>query len=86
MQGFGDKDILNRLTGNQNDETQPNFIKRKYPKQEREKKKQVARTKVQARKQPEQCRPQGEKGTTKNGTLDQWHETYQQPKELAGKT
>jgi hypothetical protein len=33
LQGFDDKDILNR---NQNDETLPNFIKRKHPKKERE--------------------------------------------------
>jgi hypothetical protein len=37
LQGFDDKDILNRLTGNQNDETLQNFIKRKHPKKEREK-------------------------------------------------
>jgi hypothetical protein len=44
LQGFDDKDILNRLTGNQNDETLQNFIKRKHPKKEREKR-QEARTK-----------------------------------------
>jgi hypothetical protein len=38
LQGFDDKEILNRLTGNQNDETLPNFIKRKHPKKGREKK------------------------------------------------
>jgi hypothetical protein len=37
LQGFDDKDILNRLTGNQNDETLPKFIKRKHPKKGREK-------------------------------------------------
>jgi len=37
LQGFDDKVIHNRLTGNQNDETLPNFIKRKHPKKGREK-------------------------------------------------
>jgi hypothetical protein len=35
LQGFDDKGILNHLTGNQNDETLQNFIKRKHPKKER---------------------------------------------------
>ncbi len=47
-----------------NDETLPNFIKRKG-----EKKKQGARTKDQASKQPKRGGPQGGKGTTKNQTL-----------------
>jgi hypothetical protein len=52
-----------------NDETLPKFIKRK--------KKQGARTKVQASKQPKRGRPQGGKGTTKNQTFHQSHEAYQ---------
>jgi hypothetical protein len=52
-----------------NGETLPNFIKRK--------KKQGARTKVQASKQPKRGRPQGGKGTTKNQTLHQLREAYQ---------
>ncbi len=52
-----------------NDETLPNFIKRKHP-TKGEKNKQRARTKVQAREQPKRGGgPQGEKGTTKNRTL-----------------
>jgi hypothetical protein len=51
-----------------NDETLPNFIKRKHPRKG-EKKKQGARTKVQASKHPKRGRPQGGKGTTKNRTL-----------------
>jgi hypothetical protein len=47
-----------------NDETLPNFAKRKHPRKG-EKKKQRARTKVQARKQPNTSGPQGGKGTTK---------------------
>jgi hypothetical protein len=42
------------------DETLPNFIKRKYPRKG-EKKKQGARTKVQASKQPKRGGPQGGK-------------------------
>jgi hypothetical protein len=41
----------------------PNFIKRKHPRK-CEKKKQGARTKVQASKQPKRDGPQGGKGTT----------------------
>jgi hypothetical protein len=40
-----------------NDETLPNFIKRKHPRK-RERKKQGARTKVQANQQPKRGRPQ----------------------------
>jgi hypothetical protein len=47
-----------------NDETLPNFTKRKHPRKG-EKKKQRARTKVQASKQPNTGGPQGGKGTTK---------------------
>jgi hypothetical protein len=43
----------------------PNFIKRKHPRRG-EKKKQGARTKVQASKQPNKGGPQGGKGTTKS--------------------
>jgi hypothetical protein len=43
-----------------NDETLPNFIKRKHPRKG-EKKKQRARTKVQASKQPKRGVPQGGK-------------------------
>jgi hypothetical protein len=92
LQGFDDKDILNRLTGNQNDETLPNFIKRKHPKKGREKKNNgQGRKSKQASKQLKRGGPQGGKGTSKNPTLHQLHESYQQPKdltqkELAGKT
>jgi hypothetical protein len=44
------------------DETLPNFIKRKHPRQG-ENKKRGARTEVQASKQPKRGRPQGGKGT-----------------------
>jgi hypothetical protein len=44
-----------------------NFIKRKHPR--KEEKKQGARTKVQANKQPKGGRPPGGKGTTNNRTL-----------------
>jgi hypothetical protein len=46
------------------DETLPNFIKRKHPRKGG-KKKQGARTKVQASKHPKRGGPQGGKGTTK---------------------
>jgi hypothetical protein len=42
-----------------------NLYKKKAPKKGRENKKQGARTKVQASKQPKRGRPQGRKGTTK---------------------
>ncbi len=42
-----------------------------------EKKKQVARTKVQASKQPKRGRPQGGKGITKYPNLYQSFEAYQ---------
>jgi hypothetical protein len=42
------------------DETLPNFVKRKHPRKG-EKKKQWARTKVQASKQPKRGKPQGGK-------------------------
>jgi hypothetical protein len=45
----------------QNDETLPNFIKRIHPRKGEEKK-QGARTKVQASKQPKRGGPQGGKG------------------------
>jgi hypothetical protein len=45
-------------------ETLPNFTKRKHPRKG-EKKKQEARTEVQASKQPKRGRPQGGKGTSK---------------------
>jgi hypothetical protein len=60
---------LNRTINLSIDETLPNLIKRKHPKKGREKKKQRARTKVQASKQPKQGRPQGGKGTTKKQTF-----------------
>jgi hypothetical protein len=46
------------------DETLPNFKKGKHPRKG-EKKKQGARNKVQASKQPKRCGPQEGKGTTK---------------------
>jgi hypothetical protein len=60
----------------ENDETLPNFIrkKKKHPRKG-EKKKQGARTKVQASKQPNRGGPQGVKGTTKNRTLHQSRNT-----------
>jgi hypothetical protein len=47
------------------DETLPNFIKRKHPKKG-EKKKQEARTKVQARKQPNKAGHQMERESLRN--------------------
>jgi len=47
------------------DETLPNFIERKHPRKG-EKKKQGARTKVQASKQPNKGGSQGGMGTIKN--------------------
>jgi len=91
LQSFGDKDILYRLTGNQNDETQPNFIKRKYPKQEREKRNKWQGPKSRHASSLNNAGHKEKKGTIKNGTLHQWHEAYQKAKdltqkELAGKT
>jgi hypothetical protein len=57
------------------DETLPNFIKRKYSRKG-EKKKQEARTKVQASKQPKRGGPCGDKGTTKYPNLHQLLEAY----------
>jgi len=55
----------------------PNFIKRKHPRKG-EKKKQGARTKVQASKQPKRGGPKGGgNGTTTYQTLDQSHEANQ---------
>jgi len=53
-----------------------NIIKRKHPRKG-EKKKPMARTKVQAIRQPKPCLPQGGKETTKYGNLLQSHEAYQ---------
>jgi hypothetical protein len=47
-------------------------MKRKHPRKG-EKKKQGAKTKVQANKQPKRGSPPGGKGTTKNRTLLQSH-------------
>jgi hypothetical protein len=58
-----------------NDGTLPNFIKRKHPRNE-EKKKQRAKTKVQASKQPKRGVSQGGKGTTKHQNLHQSQEAY----------
>jgi hypothetical protein len=58
------------------DETQPNLIKRKHSRKG-EKKKQGVTTKVQANKQPNKGRPQRGKGTIKNRTLHQSHEANQ---------
>jgi hypothetical protein len=52
LQGFDDKDILNRLTGNQNDETLPNFIKRKHPKKDRVKRNKGQRPKSRQASSP----------------------------------
>jgi hypothetical protein len=49
------------------------LYKKKALKERERKKKQGARTKVQASKQPKLGQPQGEKGTTKNRTLHQLH-------------
>ncbi len=60
------------------DETLPNFKKRKHPRKGEGKKKQRARTKVQASRQPKRGMPQrGNKGTTKYRNLHQLHEAYQ---------
>jgi hypothetical protein len=59
-----------------NNETLLNFIKRKHPRK-REKKKQGARTKVQASKQPKRGRPEGGKGTTKYQNLQNLHQMVQ---------
>jgi len=67
---------INLLPRGQNDETLPNFIKRKHPRKG-EKKKQGARPKVQANKQPKKDGPYRGKGNTKNQTLLQSHEAYQ---------
>jgi hypothetical protein len=56
------------LKNKYNDETLPNFIKRKHPRKG-EKKKQGASTKVQASKQPKRPGPQGGNGTTKYPNL-----------------
>jgi hypothetical protein len=59
LQGFDDKGILNHFTGNQNDETLQNFIKRKHPKKERgERNKGQVCTKVLASKQPKEGGPE----------------------------
>ncbi len=58
------------------DETLPKFKKRKHP-TKGEKKKQRARTKFQASRQPKRGMPQRGKGTTKYGNLHQLHEAYQ---------
>jgi hypothetical protein len=58
------------------DETLSNFIKRKHPRKG-EKKKQGARTKVQASKQPKRGPPQGGKGITKYPNLYQSLEAYE---------
>jgi len=57
LQDFDDKDILNRLTGNQNDETLPNFIKRKHPKKEREKRNKGPRPKSRPANSPNKAGP-----------------------------
>ncbi len=61
------------LTSNNIEEwwNRPTFIKKKAPKKGRENKKQGARTKVQASKQPKRGRPQGRKGTTKYSNFHQ---------------
>jgi hypothetical protein len=58
------------------DETLPNFIERKHPRKG-EKRKQGARTIVQASKQPNKGGSQGGKGTIKNQTLHHSHEANQ---------
>ncbi len=65
-----------RLIIMMNDETLPNFIKRKHPRKE-EKKKQSARTSVQSCKRASKNEPHGGKETTKYRNLHQWHEAYQ---------
>ncbi len=90
MQGFDDKGILNRLTGNQNDETLQNFIKRKHPKKEREKRNKGQGPKSRQASSPNKAGHKEKRETTKNRTIHQSHEAYQQPrdltqKELAGK-
>jgi hypothetical protein len=52
------------VSGQIDDETLPNFIKKKHPRK-REERKQGARIEVQASKEPNKG-PQGGKGTTKN--------------------
>jgi hypothetical protein len=46
------------------DETLPNFMKRKHPRKKGREKEPGARIKVQASKQPKRGGPQGGKGTT----------------------
>jgi hypothetical protein len=58
------------------DDTLQNFIKRKHPKKG-EKKKQRARIKVEARKQPKRGAPHGGNGITKYKNLHQSFEAYQ---------
>jgi hypothetical protein len=55
------------------DETLPNFTERKH-RRKGEKRKQGARTEVQAIKQPNKGGPRGGNGATKNQTLHQSHE------------
>ncbi len=61
---------------NENDETLPNFIKRKHLRKG-EKKKQRGRTKVHASKQPKKGMRHEEKGTIKYQNLHQSREAYQ---------
>lgn len=63
-----------------NDETLPNFIKRKDPRMG-EKKERGASTKVQASKEPKRGGQQGGNGTIKYQTLHQSHEPYQLKRE-----
>jgi hypothetical protein len=51
-----------------NDETFPNFIKRKHPRKG-EKHKQTTRTRIQANKEPKRVVPHGGKGTIKYQNL-----------------
>jgi len=69
LHGIQSRDVL------LNDESLPNFIKRKHPRKG-EQKKQGAWTKVQASKQPKRGGPQGGKGTTKYQNLHQLLEAY----------
>ncbi len=59
-----------------NDETLPNFIKRKHPRKG-EKYKQTARTKVQANKEPKRGVPHGGNGTIQYRNFHQSCEEYQ---------
>jgi hypothetical protein len=59
-----------------NDETLPNFIRRKHLSKE-EKKKQSARTRVPSCEIAPKSEPHGGKGTPEYQNFRRWHEAYQ---------